>query len=50
MMGATTIFEETGELIGCEQGMVRRAITLELRLEILSCMEKTANEGKGLGA
>ena len=48
-MGATTIFEETGELIGCEQDMVRRAITPELGLEILSCMEKTANYYNVLG-
>ncbi len=48
-LGATTIFEETGELIGCEQDMVRRAITPELGLEILSCMEKTANYYNVLG-
>ena len=48
-LGATTIFEETGELIGCEQDMVRRAITPELGLEILSCMEKTANYYNILG-
>jgi altronate dehydratase large subunit len=48
-LGATTIFEETGELIGCEQDMVRRAITFELGLEILACMEKTANYYNILG-
>jgi altronate dehydratase large subunit len=48
-IGATTIFEETGELIGCEQDMVRRAITPELGQEILACMEKTANYYNTLG-
>jgi altronate dehydratase large subunit len=48
-MGATTIFEETGELIGCEQDMVRRAITFELGQEILACMEKTATYYNILG-
>ncbi len=48
-LGATTIFEETGELIGCEQDMVRRAITPELGQEILACMEKTANYYNILG-
>ncbi len=48
-LGATTIFEETGELIGCEQDMVRRAITPELGKEILACMEKTANYYNILG-
>ncbi len=48
-LGATTIFEETGELIGCEQDMVRRAITPELGQEILSCMAKTANYYNILG-
>jgi altronate dehydratase large subunit len=48
-LGATTIFEETGELIGCEQDMVRRAITPELGQEILACMEKTANYYNTLG-
>lgn len=48
-MGATTIFEETGELIGCEQDMVRRAITPELGQEILRCMDKTARYYDTLG-
>ncbi len=48
-MGATAIFEETGELIGCEQDMVRRAITPELGQEILACMDKTARYYDTLG-
>lgn len=48
-LGATAIFEETGELIGCEQDTVRRAITPELGQEILSCMDKTARYYDTLG-
>ena len=39
---ATAIFEEGGELIGCEQIMADRAVTPELAQEILRVMEKTA--------
>ena len=39
---ASAIFEEGGELIGCEQVMADRAVTPELAAEILSTMEKTA--------
>lgn len=37
---ATCIFEETGELIGCEQIMAERAITPELGAEIMKSVEK----------
>ena len=39
---ASGIFEEGGELIGCEQIMADRAVTPALGEEILSTMEKTA--------
>ena len=38
--GATCIFEETGELIGCETIMATRAITPELGRELEACVEK----------
>ncbi|NIJ35002.1 UxaA family hydrolase [Sphingomonas oligoaromativorans] len=38
--GATCIFEETGELVGCETIMATRAITPELGREIEACVEK----------
>ncbi|REL36038.1 UxaA family hydrolase [Thalassotalea euphylliae] len=38
--GATCIFEETGELIGCEQIMAERAETPELGEALLACVEK----------
>ncbi len=38
--GATCIFEETGELIGCERIMAERAITPELGRELEACVEK----------
>jgi altronate hydrolase len=40
--GAACIFEETGELIGCERHMEQRAVTPELGVEIMRCMEKAA--------
>lgn len=40
--GAACVFEETGELIGCEQFMARRAITPELGREIVASVEKAA--------
>ncbi|MEM6885425.1 MAG: UxaA family hydrolase, partial [Verrucomicrobiota bacterium] len=40
--GATVMFEETGELIGCEDIMAARAQTHKLGEEILSCIEKAA--------
>jgi altronate hydrolase len=38
--GATCLFEETGELIGCEAIMAERAITPELSRELVACVEK----------
>ena len=38
--GATCIFEETGELVGCETIMATRAITPELGRELEACVEK----------
>jgi altronate dehydratase large subunit len=40
---AICIFEETGELIGCEQIMAERAITPELGVEIMKSVEKAEN-------
>ncbi len=40
--GAACVFEETGELIGCERHMAQRAVTPELGAEIMRCMEKAA--------
>lgn len=38
--GATCIFEETGELIGCEQHLARRSVTPELGLEVIASIDK----------
>src|SRR6202142_662768 len=40
--GAACIFEETGELVGCEQIMAGRAGTPELAREIVTCVQKAA--------
>lgn len=40
--GATVIFEETGELIGCEHFMADRAANEDLGREIVACVEKAA--------
>ena len=40
--GATCIFEETGELIGCEQIMAARAATPDLARELTDSVEKAA--------
>jgi altronate hydrolase len=40
--GATCIFEETGELIGCEDIMSKRAATPELAIELRASIEKAA--------
>lgn len=40
--GAACIFEETGELIGCEQYMARRAATPELGRQIVASVEKAS--------
>jgi altronate hydrolase len=38
--GAACIFEETGELVGCEHIMAERAVTAELGREIEACVAK----------
>ncbi len=38
--GAACIFEETGELIGCEKIMADRAVTPELGVELEACVQK----------
>ena len=38
--GAACIFEETGELIGCEQHLARRCVTPELGVEVVSSIDK----------
>ena len=47
--GAAAIFEETGELIGCEQLMAERAATEELGREIVRSVEKAAQYYLTLG-
>lgn len=46
---ATCIFEETGELIGCEQVMASRAVTPELAVEIEACVVKAERYYSTLG-
>jgi altronate dehydratase large subunit len=46
---ATCIFEETGELIGCERIMSDRAITAELGAQIEACVEKAASYYRVMG-
>jgi altronate dehydratase large subunit len=47
--GAACIFEETGELIGCEKHMASRAATPALADEIVACVEKAARYYTVLG-
>jgi altronate hydrolase len=47
--GATCIFEETGELIGCEQVMAERAVTPELGAEIEAAVAKAERYYTTLG-
>jgi altronate hydrolase len=47
--GAACIFEETGELIGCEGHMASRAATPELASEIVACVDKAARYYAVLG-
>jgi altronate dehydratase len=47
--GAACIFEETGELIGCEKHMASRASTPALADEIVACVEKAARYYTVLG-
>jgi altronate hydrolase len=46
---ARAIFEETGELIGCEQIMAERAARPELAHELVACVEKAAKHYTVLG-
>jgi altronate dehydratase large subunit len=46
---ATCIFEETGELIGCETIMAERAITPELGAEIEACVAKAEHYYRVMG-
>jgi altronate hydrolase len=46
---AACIFEETGELIGCERIMASRAITPALGREIEACVEKAATYYRIMG-
>jgi altronate hydrolase len=47
--GAACIFEETGELIGCESHMASRAATPALASAITGCVEKAARYYKVMG-
>jgi altronate hydrolase len=47
--GAACIFEETGELVGCEHHMAGRAATPELGREIVACVAKAARYYSTLG-
>ena len=47
--GAAAIFEETGELIGCEQVMAARAARPELKAELIACVAKAARHYATLG-
>lgn len=47
--GATCIFEETGELIGCENHMAARAVTPALGQEIVASIQKAAHYYSILG-
>ena len=47
--GARVIFEETGELIGCEQIMAARAARPELAGELVACVGKAARYYATLG-
>ena len=47
--GASAIFEETGELIGCEQIMAARAARPELAPELIASVEKAARYYTTLG-
>lgn len=40
---ATCIFEETGELVGCEHIMAERAESASLAQELITCVEKAEN-------
>jgi altronate hydrolase len=48
-LGATTMFEETCELIGCEAHMAARAVTPELGREIVAAVKKADAYYRDLG-
>ena len=47
--GAACIFEETGELIGCEHLLARRSVTRELAAEVVGSVEKARQYFEVLG-
>ncbi|MEQ8211377.1 MAG: UxaA family hydrolase [Lacipirellulaceae bacterium] len=47
--GAACIFEETGELVGCESHLARRAATPELATELTASVEKARRYYQTLG-
>jgi altronate hydrolase len=47
--GGTSIFEETGELLGCERHMVSRAVTPDLGEELIRCVAKAEKYYATLG-
>ncbi len=47
--GATCIFEETGELIGCEQFMAQRAVSPEVAQQLVQAVQKAARYYKAYG-
>jgi altronate hydrolase len=47
--GGTAVFEETGELIGCEDHMAQRCVTPELGEEIVSRVRKAATYYTAMG-
>ena len=47
--GARVVFEETGELIGCERIMATRAARPELAPELIACVEKAARYYTAMG-
>jgi len=47
--GGTAVFEETGELIGCEHHMAQRAVTPELGVEIVARVAKAADYYTAMG-
>jgi altronate hydrolase len=47
--GGTAVFEETGELIGCEQHMAGRAVTRELGEQVVARVAKAARYYTAMG-
>lgn len=47
--GATTIFEEAGELIGCERALAERAVSETVSAQILATMRKTIHYYEAMG-